>query len=555
MTPRKLNIYFGFPSYGGNGGISSEVPDIRRWFTETILACKADPRVGDIIEETVANTPITMVRNRFVVNARKAKADILVMIDSDQSPQLHKDDPGFKPFFASSFDFLYKHYDKGPVAIGAPYCGPPPHENVYVFRWDNDHYAGDETPFRLEQFTRYEAATMRGISEVAALPTGLIMYDMRCFDITEPSKLSKEEVLDRFKEGTFDRDRAIRELSEGWFYYEWENGWAAEKASTEDVTQTRDLSLSGMATLGYNPVYCNWDSPIGHWKPWCVKGRPLMFGVEHIGASFKRAVEQKREMSTVEEFKSGIDLSGRLIHKHFVNADGKFANGNGKLEVGMPNGKHTDEPSKDEPIWVMETPIEHLQGLADIAKYVAGELGRAPQAVEIGSWHGSTAKALVKGGAKVLCVDTWKGSPTDWTGYMAKQQDPYMQFCQNTVYERENDLIDTWVTDSLDAARRMRSGARRVEGFSGPFDIIFIDADHSYESTKADILAWLEHLAPDGVMLGHDFNTIQFPGVTQAVAEIFGDKAKSYCHTEKGGMWMVSAKDIPHLLQEPAGVC
>lgn len=540
MTPRKLNVHFFFPSYGGNGGISSEVPNIRQWFVETILYCKSDPRIAEITEETLADTPITMSRNRAVVNARKAGADVLVMIDSDQNPNIHKDDLGFKPFFASSFDFLYKHYDKGPVAICAPYCGPPPHENVYVFRWDNDHYAGDETPFRLEPFTRYEAATMRGISEVAAAPTGLIMYDMRCFELTEPSKLSKSEVLDRFVQGVFTKERAMRELSEGWFYYEWENGYASEKASTEDVTQTRDLSLAGMAKLGYNPLFCNWNSPIGHWKPWCVKGRPQMFGVEHIGASFKRAIADNREMTTQEEFKSTVDLSGLTIHRHKLN--------------GNSNG-HKFNPEDFEPKTTEHhTPVEHLVGLKDLAEHMTRELGRQPRAVEIGSWHGDSAKALVKGGAKVLCVDTWEGSLSDQTSELAKESDPYWAFCQNTVHEREAGDIEAWQTDSLDAARRMKSGMRCLEGngFTGPFDIIFIDAEHTYEAVKADIQAWLPHLAPDGVMVGHDFNTLQFPGVTQAVEEIFGSKAKSYCHGAHGGFWLVSAKDIPELIGEPA---
>lgn len=527
MTPRKLNVYFGIPSYGGNGGLSSEHPNVRHWFTETILHCKSDPRIGEIVEETVADTPICMVRNKFIVNARKANCDVLVMIDSDQSPNLHKNDLGFQPFFPSSFDFLYKHYDKGPVAICAPYCGPPPHENVYVFRWDNDLWAGDETPFRLAPFSRYEASTMRGISEIAAAPTGLIMYDMRCFELTEPSKLSKSEVMDRFADGTFSKERAMRELSEGWFYYEWENGYASEKASTEDVTQTRDLSLAGMAKLGYNPLYCNWNSPIGHWKPWCVPGRPRMFGVEHIGPAFKRAIADDRTMTTVEEFKTDLDLSHLPVNR-----------------IKM-NGHVKPTPHK--------TPVEHLEGLTELARHMKETLGRTPKAVEIGSWHGDSALALVKGGATVMCVDTWEGSKTDQTAALAKESDPYWKFMQNTVHEREAGLIEVAQGESTVVANifgeEYASHPPLRPNSSPPFDIIFIDADHSYPATKADIEAWIKHLAPDGAMIGHDYRVIQFPGVAQAVEEIFGDRANEYCwDISHGGFWIVWAKDIPDLL-------
>jgi hypothetical protein len=182
---------------------------------------------------------------------------------------------------------------------GAPYGGPPNGtENVYVFRWDNHGDRGDETTIRLEQFTRHEASKMRGLSPVAALPTGLILYDMRAFNLIEPSALSREEVLEKFASGEMTKTQALAAMQEGWFAYEWKTGHASEKASTEDVQNTRDISLVGQTQLGYNPVLCAWNSWIGHWKPWNV-GRPKSFGVEHISGTFRRAVEEGRSERTI----------------------------------------------------------------------------------------------------------------------------------------------------------------------------------------------------------------------------------------------------------------
>jgi hypothetical protein len=260
MQQRKLNVGLVTFSYGGNGGISSEVPDIREWMVPLVAEASRDPRIENIRIWNLADTPITMTRNRAVLQAREYGVDVLVMIDSDMKPDLE----GSKKFFPSSFDFLYDHYDKGPVVIGAPYCGPPPMECVYVFEW-RDMQTGHPNPdFQLKMYERTQAVKMAGVQPCAALPTGLIMYDMRAFEVTEPKT----------------------EEDKPWFYYEFPNKYQAEKASTEDVTMTRDLSLAGTEKLGYNPVFCNWDAWAGHWKPKCV-GKPQFIEAKHISKKLK----------------------------------------------------------------------------------------------------------------------------------------------------------------------------------------------------------------------------------------------------------------------------
>ena len=259
---QKFKVGFVTFSYGGNGGISSEVPDIREWMTPLAASLSRDERVDSIRCWNLADTPITMTRNRAVLMAREYGIDCLVMVDSDMKPDINVGvDALAKPFFQSSFDFFVNHYAKGPVAIGAPYCGPPPNECVYVFRWQNQQSNHATPDFQLEMYDRSTAVKMAGIQECAALPTGLIMYDMRCFALTEPKTTEDKP----------------------WYYYEWSDKYAAQKASTEDVTQTRDLSLVGSQKLGYNPVFCNWDAWAGHWKPKCV-GKPVVLeakGISH----------------------------------------------------------------------------------------------------------------------------------------------------------------------------------------------------------------------------------------------------------------------------------
>src|ERR1700682_3381786 len=139
MTPSKLNVFFAFFPYGGNGASSSEHPNIRNWFARTISHCKSDSRISDTSTIDFSDTPLTMTRNRAVVEARKAEADVIVMVDSDQHPDLYLGlEKSAVPFFESSFDFLYQRKTKGLcTVVGAPYCGPPPEECCYAFHWTN----------------------------------------------------------------------------------------------------------------------------------------------------------------------------------------------------------------------------------------------------------------------------------------------------------------------------------------------------------------------------------------------------------------------------------
>jgi hypothetical protein len=196
---KKMNVGICTFSYGGNGGISSEVPDIREWMVPLVADASRDPRIDNIHIWNLSDTPITMTRNRAVLTARSHKCDVLLMVDSDMKPDMYSGETWAKPFFSTSFDFIFNHYERGPVCVGAPYCGPPPNECVYVFRWQNHQNEHPNPDYRLEMYDRHTASSLTGIQSCAALPTGLIMYDMRCFEVTEP-KTAKDHP---------------------WFYYEW----------------------------------------------------------------------------------------------------------------------------------------------------------------------------------------------------------------------------------------------------------------------------------------------------------------------------------------------
>ncbi len=175
------------------------------------------------------------------------------MIDNDMSPD---NEPGGKPFWDTTLDFVFQNRE--PCIIGAPYCGPPPLSNMYVFRWANWSNPGlIDQDFRLEQYGREEAAHLAGMHRVGALPTGLIWIDMRVFQKMTPP----------------------------YFYYEYTDQEQVQKASTEDVAFTRDAALLGI------PLYCNFDAWAGHWKRFRVD-KPNPITVEQIRDNYVQAVKR-----------------------------------------------------------------------------------------------------------------------------------------------------------------------------------------------------------------------------------------------------------------------
>ena len=57
----------------------------------------------------------------------------------------------------------------------------------------------------------------------------------------------------------------------------------------------------------------------------------------------------------------------------------------------------------------------------------------------------------------------------------------------------------------------------------GYFDLVFIDAEHTYEKVKQDIEVWLPLVKENRILCGHDYNNKYHPGVKQAVDEVFGE--------------------------------
>jgi hypothetical protein len=171
---------------------------------------------------------------------------------------------------------------------------------------------------------------------------------------------------------------------------------------------------------------------------------------------------------------------------------------------------------------------------------------------EVGTYDGSTtmhiAPIVKEENGTYIAIDWFKGNetlpsgePGNSHGYDENQHDVVLDKFKtniNSVYCA--DIITIHDMPSLEAAKLIKNKS---------LDICFIDADHRYDSVKADILAYVPKVKDGGILCGHDldngaeehFDTFTekelemdttrgiHAGVCQAVGEIIGfDKITKY---------------------------
>ena len=582
MQNAQLKLYIVQFAYSGNGGVASSIPEIGKWLFKLGIKISKDDRISSAVGiDDICDTPITMTRNAAVQNARSMGADFMLMIDSDNEPDvvLGKQ-PYAKPFWDTSFDFLYERKMRGlPTCVGAPYSGPPPHptrggeENPYLFQWENTASDEDHAGFRLAALSRTEAALRKGtgIQPAAALPTGLILYTLDCFDLMTPP----------------------------YFHYEWEDKYQSQKASTEDVVNTRDLSILGHEKIGEDIVFVNHDAWAGHRKVKTV-GPPEIMRTDMVSKMFAEAVmrnvnctdriynvdfESRHKGKDPDEGRkdpSPINGIGDWVPDKEVEPTAEVEDKYGGHPPILPHGL-----KKDTLIRVVDGNLDHLDedlkagemtaidevtswpeesnGKDDrppmtrrmIASKSVQSVGNNPttddqleelsnfietlskqkpglRIIEVGSWVGESALAMAQAGngsSMVFCIDTFAGSDEDDTSAMVHQlggPSELMRIFLENVGETPNIKLNqggsTRIADQLDHQDA---------------DVILIDTPPSRLDDEID--AWLPHLHPDGFLCG-----IRHAEVKQKLSERFLPAGCDVRVFES--LWFVSNKEYQQCL-------
>ncbi len=129
--------------------------------------------------------------------------------------------------------------------------------------------------------------------------------------------------------------------------------------------------------------------------------------------------------------------------------------------------------------------------------------------IELGSWKGKSTHAILSSGCpKVVAVDTWKGSKFEPEAHAeAASGSVFADFKKNVGHFKNLEIIEGDINEVVnDVPDR-------------GFDMVFIDAGHTYEEVKNDIRKWKGKAKI--LLCGHDYVS-GWPGVIQAVDEELG---------------------------------
>jgi len=171
---------------------------------------------------------------------------------------------------------------------------------------------------------------------------------------------------------------------------------------------------------------------------------------------------------------------------------------------------------------------------ADDLRWLAEASRGCKRIVELGSCQGRSTRAMLDNSeARIWCIDTWQGptTPLSKKNYQVSETD-FQVFLDNIKDYLDRVIILKMLT--CEAANALPLGL---------FDMIFIDADHSFEAVQTDIRLYAPLVVPGGILCGHDYEAKKWPEVARAVNELVANPRRAgrtlwWTRREEG--WLVT---------------
>lgn len=152
--------------------------------------------------------------------------------------------------------------------------------------------------------------------------------------------------------------------------------------------------------------------------------------------------------------------------------------------------------------------------------------------VEVGSWlgGGSTqhfAKLVMPKKGIVYSIDTWLGNKTPQIEHVTDDKilpKAYQQFLSNMIHWGYESIVVPIKKTSLDASQIVNLSP----------DLVYIDANHSFDSVYQDLTVWYPHIKNHGILCGDDWPCI---GVQSAVKKFADENGLRVSYS--GAFWVL----------------
>lgn len=158
--------------------------------------------------------------------------------------------------------------------------------------------------------------------------------------------------------------------------------------------------------------------------------------------------------------------------------------------------------------------------------------------VEVGVQKGLNAQSLLDAGAlELFLVDPWKHFSDD--DYLLDPAN-YDQSTQDHLYGLVLERFRHYILDGCVKIHRLPSLIAAGLFDQSSVDVLYLDANHTYEAVYADLMAWEPVIKPAGHIMLHDFvttpeaNAMQFGVFDAAVDFMRHQKWKPVAMSKEG---------------------
>jgi predicted O-methyltransferase YrrM len=98
--------------------------------------------------------------------------------------------------------------------------------------------------------------------------------------------------------------------------------------------------------------------------------------------------------------------------------------------------------------------------------------------------------------------------------------DVYLTQRNVETYEEYEATVNKYLADTGATNVIFKRGSSLEVRWDTPIDILNIDSDHTYETTKAEMLRWIPYVKEGGLVFFHDYEHPRCPGIRQAIDEL-----------------------------------